>query len=224
LLWGRGWEKNIQPLNDIADYTGEKYAFYLTWLVHYTSWLMIPAVGGVVLLAIQLANFYHGKCGAHFEDCFTTAGNSIYSILIALWTTLLCESWKRKESSLANKWLVRDYNSVAFERKDYKAAVTIDSDLKTVWKRVYGSDIEKAVYLGVPISIFFAVCVIVVAVGNRYLNEFFVARAAHQKPPTKPSTAIMMIPTVVYVGGTMILGMLFKKTALWLVDSENHRT
>jgi len=140
---------------------------------------MIPALGGVVLLAIQVTNYAHGKCGTHFEDCFTTAGNSIYSILIALWTTLLCESWKRKESSFANKWLVRDYNSVAFERKEYKAAVTIDSHLKTAWKKVYGSDIGKAIYFGVPISFFFALCVLGVAVGNRYLNEFFVDRAAH---------------------------------------------
>ena len=185
---------------------------------------MIPAVGGIVLLCIQIANYSYGKCGAHFEACFTTAGNSIYSILIALWTTLLCESWKRKESLLANKWLVRDYNSVAFERKDYKAALTIDSDLKTAWKRVYGADIGTAIYLGIPISIFFAISVIGVAVGNRYLNEFFVRRAASYKPPTTPSPATMMIPTVFYVGATMILGEIFKRVALWLVKSENHRT
>ena len=119
---------------------------------------------------------------------------------------------------------MRDYNSVAFERKDYKAALTIDSDLKTAWKRVYGADIGKAIYLGIPISIFFAISVIGVAVGNRYLNEFFVDKAARQKPPTQPTTATMMIPTVFYVGATMILGEIFKRVALWLVKSENHRT
>jgi len=75
---------------------------------------------------------------------------------------------------LANKWLVRDYNSVAFERKDYKASVTIDSNLRTAWKRVYGSEVGKSLYLGIPISIFFAICVIGVAIGNRYLNEYFI--------------------------------------------------
>jgi hypothetical protein len=171
-----------------------------------------------------VSNYAKGKCGTNFEACFTTAGNSIYSILIALWTTLLCESWKRKESSLANKWLVRDYNSVAFERKDYKAALTIDSDLRTAWKRIYGADIGKAIYLGIPISIFFAISVIGVAVGNRYLNEYYVDKAANQKPPTKPSTSTMMIPTVLYVGATMILAEIFKRVAMWLVVSENHRT
>ena len=75
---------------------------------------------------------------------------------------------------MANKWIVRDFNSVAFERKDYKASVTVDAKTRTTWKRIYGSEIGKAFYLGVPISIFFAICVIGIAIGNRYLNDFFV--------------------------------------------------
>lgn len=56
------------------------------------------------------------------------------------------------------------------------------------------------------------------------MNEYFVDKAANQKPPTVPSTPTMMIPTVLYVGATMILGEIFKRVALWLVKSENHRT
>lgn len=108
LLWGNSWDKNTQPLNDIADYAGEQYAFYISWLMHYTSWLMVPSLGAVILLAIQVNNYRLGKC-EKFENCFTTVGNSIFSIVIALWTTLMSESWKRKENLLADKWLVRDY-------------------------------------------------------------------------------------------------------------------
>ena len=43
-------------------------------------------------------------------------------------------------------------------------------------------------------------------------------------PPTKPSVYIMMIPTVFYVGATILLEEIFKKIAMWLVKSENHRT
>ena len=32
-----GFEANMQPLNFIADYYGEKYGFYFAWLVHYTG-------------------------------------------------------------------------------------------------------------------------------------------------------------------------------------------
>jgi len=52
LIGGKGWDKNTNLLNDVADYYGEKYAFYLGWLMHYTSWLVLPAVGGIILVAI----------------------------------------------------------------------------------------------------------------------------------------------------------------------------
>ena len=32
-----GFEDSMQPLNFIADYYGEKYGFYFSWLVHYTG-------------------------------------------------------------------------------------------------------------------------------------------------------------------------------------------
>jgi len=86
----------------------------------------------------------------------------------------MCESWKRKENLLANKWLVRDYNQIAFERADYKATITIDSKTRSYWKRVYGAEIGKSFYLGMPVSVLFALCVIGIAIANRYLNNFFI--------------------------------------------------
>lgn len=88
------WEKYMQPLNFIADYYGEKYAFYFAWLIHYTAWLIIPSVLGVLLLALQLYDYFYLK--QEFYDAFDTAGNVLYSLVIVLWTTGLVESWKRK--------------------------------------------------------------------------------------------------------------------------------
>ena len=48
------YEKYMQPLNFIANYYGEKMAFYYAWLTFYTTWLIIPAVPGVALFAYQL--------------------------------------------------------------------------------------------------------------------------------------------------------------------------
>ena len=40
---------NLQPINFIAEYYGEEYAFFFLWLVHYTGMLVIPALVGLVL-------------------------------------------------------------------------------------------------------------------------------------------------------------------------------
>jgi hypothetical protein len=44
----------MQPLNFIANYYGEKMGFYFAWLSFYTSWLLIPAIPGVVLFIYQM--------------------------------------------------------------------------------------------------------------------------------------------------------------------------
>ncbi len=40
---------SLQPLHLIANYYGEKMAFFYAYLVFYTAWLMIPAVPGLGL-------------------------------------------------------------------------------------------------------------------------------------------------------------------------------
>jgi len=52
-LTGR-WVKFTQPLNFIADYYGEKMGFYFAWLIHYTSWLFLLSILGVVCFIAQI--------------------------------------------------------------------------------------------------------------------------------------------------------------------------
>lgn len=40
--------KNMQPINLIKNYYGEKFGFYFAWLVHYTGWLIPAAIVGTV--------------------------------------------------------------------------------------------------------------------------------------------------------------------------------
>ena len=47
----------VKPLDQIAEYYGEKWAFYFAWLLHYTSWLIIPAVIGLIIYIIEIANW-----------------------------------------------------------------------------------------------------------------------------------------------------------------------
>ena len=51
---GLGFKRNntVIALDYVADYYGEKQAFYFAWLLHYTSWLMIPSVVGFIIYFI----------------------------------------------------------------------------------------------------------------------------------------------------------------------------
>jgi len=48
MIW-TGFLENMQPLNFIRDYYGEKFGFYFAWLIHYTGWLISVAIIGFVL-------------------------------------------------------------------------------------------------------------------------------------------------------------------------------
>ena len=99
-----------------------------------------------------------------YGDATDSVLNVVYSICIALWTTFFVESWKRKENWLANRWLVRDFKEVSFDRKEYKYKLGIDSELRSVWKMV--EDNFWLYYLFIsPVSILFMLIVIGTYVG-----------------------------------------------------------
>ncbi|KAF1793927.1 Major facilitator superfamily domain [Phytophthora cactorum] len=58
--------KLSQPLDDVAQYFGERVAFYFAWMEMYTRWLVVPSVAGVILFA---ALAYHwGTWGYEDEE------------------------------------------------------------------------------------------------------------------------------------------------------------
>jgi hypothetical protein len=49
----------MQPLQLIANYYGEKMAFFYAYLLFYTSWLLIPAIPGLILFIYQCVLIAH---------------------------------------------------------------------------------------------------------------------------------------------------------------------
>lgn len=87
------WRHYVKALDYIADYFGEKFAFYFTWLIHYTSWLMFPSLVGLIIYATQITQYFaYGEVS--YVDSTDSILNPCYSIFIALWTTFFVESWK----------------------------------------------------------------------------------------------------------------------------------
>jgi len=62
----------MQPLNFIANYYGEKFGFYFTWLVNYTAWLLPLALVGLLFFMFQIVDIYRGNKEAMvpFNACY----------------------------------------------------------------------------------------------------------------------------------------------------------
>mmetsp|Transcript_3345 Transcript_3345/g.5234 ORF Transcript_3345/g.5234 Transcript_3345/m.5234 type:complete len:960 (+) Transcript_3345:112-2991(+) len=86
---------DLQALN---DYFGSQISLYFAWLSFYSKFLITPALAGAVLFCHQL---YTG----HVDDPYSP----YFMILIAVWSTVFLEYWKRRNSALAYSWGV--YNA-----------------------------------------------------------------------------------------------------------------
>ena len=74
--------------------------------------------------------------------------------------------------------------------------------------------------MSLPINLTFCAAVILIAVGNRFLNDYITNSA----PNKKPSVYWMQVPTILYVGAVVLLDFMYWYVAKAMADKENHRT
>lgn len=82
-----------QPIDHVAQYFGEKVAFYFAWMELYTRWLLVPSAVGLVLFALQVSS---QKIDHPLAP--------LYAVFMALWTSAFLIAWKRRASALAYRW------------------------------------------------------------------------------------------------------------------------
>lgn len=219
----------MQPFNYVADYYGERFGFYFSWLVHYTSMLLFPALVGLGIFIAQCISFlddYRKDYKLHkndpgistlVSDHFGNYLNSYYGIFIAIWCTLAVESWKRKQNKLANVWLIRDFNDSTSERSEFKAVIDIDSSTKKVWKRSFSSSFLRALLLGIPITLIFMGAVLLCVIYTRLWYE------DHYKDKKKIPYMASFIPSMANSVYILVFTKLYEPVAMRLVDFENHK-
>lgn len=84
------------PIHQFKEYFGEKIMLYNVFLGHYSHWLIIPAVVGLVFQVIVVAtNPVH--MGSNPVLPF-------YSLVVTIWSIFMLEYWKREEASVALAW------------------------------------------------------------------------------------------------------------------------
>lgn len=75
--------------------------WYFAFMVHLISWLLIPSIIGIILGLYML---FYGDFNSQFIP--------VYAILMALWSTLFVESWKRRENELSFLWDMHDFQKI----------------------------------------------------------------------------------------------------------------
>lgn len=53
--------------------------------------------------------------------------NCLYCLVLAVWSTVLIEVWKRKENEIAHIWNMTDYKGDDAELPDYRAEYVINA-------------------------------------------------------------------------------------------------
>ena len=103
---------HIEPVLLIADYYGEKQAMYFAFLIHHISLLTVPAFFGLILWGyhLWLASVYVPKADeptgyvSYYFAILDTKWNYPYLFLLAVWSTVYIESWKRKQNTVKYIW------------------------------------------------------------------------------------------------------------------------
>ena len=215
-----GFLKNMQPLNFIKDYYGEKFGFYFAWLIHYTGQLIPMAIIGTIMgIGILIERL---SDGVPANLLLSSPMIIVYAMLTTIWVTLFHESWKRKQNTIGNEWLVRNFQDVTTERTEFRHEVTIDPDTQQQWKVSVRNSYVWQLALGLPISILFMCLVVGAQILLQYANwELGTTRDDGTKG--KVPAYWRYLPGVI----NTVLIVIFGKTYVWLskklVDAENHR-
>lgn len=101
-----------QPNMLIKEYFGEKIGLYFVFLAHYSAWLFILGILGII---VQFDVSIQGDAG--------TVTSLIFCIFVSFWSVLMLEYWKRKQATTAMEWGTTDFELQERERAEFEGEV-----------------------------------------------------------------------------------------------------
>ena len=105
-----------QPVHKVRDYFGEKTAFYFAWMEHYETYLIYLSILSLFAILANASEASPVKEATTPEEIadesrqlMSAYSRLIYCLVVAMWTTVYMQSWKRKNATLAYIWDVVDF-------------------------------------------------------------------------------------------------------------------
>lgn len=134
-----------------------------------------------------------------------------------VWSTLVVESWKRKQNAIADQWLMRDFRDKTLERPQFRPIIDIDPETRSIKRIANSNSYLRFIFLGLPVTLLFMAVTIYCVVHTRIAYESYF-KNKEQIPYLAsfiPSMANTIYITIFYE--------LFKPVAGLMTDYENYQ-
>ena len=145
------------------------------------------------------------------EYSIDTPVNCLYCLMMAVWSTILMELWKRRQNEIAHIWGVRSYKSNENIRPEFKADLSIDSGTKKVRLINTAHTQSRRIFGEIPIASISVSAVIACAVGS------YVYQQVHTD--TESTVGASIINSLIII----VLEYIYKILAKIMADWENHK-
>ncbi|BFZ02010.1 hypothetical protein BsWGS_05048 [Bradybaena similaris] len=200
-----------QPLDDVCRYFGVKIGLYFAYLGHYTTWLILPALLGIVIFFLQ------GHSQWCEDLCFVG-----FAIFNTVWATLYLKFWKRSSTEFCYRWgtleqkddMLKDPRPL-FSGDLVKSPITGQFELSyPAWKRLLFRYFITFPVIAVCLAFVFIVMLLCFEL-QEWVNELI---CIDELP-----YMFSFVPKVLLAIVVSICDEIYKQIAIWLTHKENYR-
>lgn len=193
------------PLSKIRNYFGEKIALYFEFLRTYQVYLLLPGILGLIVFNLQQ---YYPE-----NSQIVMSMNIVYSIFMAIWSTVFLENWNRREASLAIIWGQTSFEQIEVPRGKFKGEPR-RSPVTDQMDEVHFEESKRRRYF--MLSIVVTMCIIATVLS--IVAGLVLVREHYRNDYATYGTAIANAIQI------LIFNVIYTKLAKYLTDLENHKT
>ena len=211
--------KDLRPFNSMAFYYGCEEAFYLSFNVLLTSYLLILCFIGV---CIFLISFFHWNSNDNQLV-------PIYAFLICIWVTFVFKKWEQRENEHVKIWNTENFKENELPRLDYNGNYVIDPISKKIIKKNKFSTLKRRLITEIPLISLGAFFIIILFILMTRLNQNIndktdeeIENITNKFSPTRVKSTLLIFTGLLNGILIFILTEIYKICSNLVVDWENH--
>ena len=205
------WE---QPTDDVRAYFGEAIALYFSFIAYYTSCLGLLALVSLgVCIHVAVDAVWDGNL---YQSLQTVYSVPAYAVFLAVWTKAFMLHWRQKETDLAFRWGMDQFEATEEDRKEFHGVK--HTSYINGREAVYfpPAQARRRVLLSVVVTVFM-IALAIAAVAAVFTLKYYVVY-------TRPIPSGEVLANFVNLAQITLLQYAYGVISKWLNDQENCRT